>query len=306
MSGHAEAAAPATVVTGMPRLWGVDPSATLDACPGSGIAAARMKVAGRRAVASPAMRDVHIVSWVLAGEARHEIWNDERQVYSGPVPDRTINIVRAGVAPRALIARSIDVLHIYVPNDLLVGEALHLGRNASSVELIDPRSRPDPIMGSLAEALLAGMTEPSQVARLFSDHIGHAIALHLLRGHSNLANLRLVETRKGGLAPWQEMRVSDYLQDHLSEDVSLAELAGLIGLTSFHLCRAFKASTGLPPHRWRQQRRMERARELLETSELSVGEIAAAVGYAEPSPFAAAFRKAYGASPSAYRRTRRL
>ena len=97
----------------------------------------------------------------------------------------------------------------------------------------------------------------------------------------------------------------NHLQDHLADDVSLAELAALVGLSSYHLCRAFKASTGLPPHRWRLARRIERARELLEHSEISITDVAAAVGYEDPSQLAAVFRKTLGMSPTRYRRERR-
>lgn len=109
----------------------------------------------------------------------------------------------------------------------------------------------------------------------------------------------------GGLTPRQLKRVSDHLLDHLADDVSLAELAALVGLSAHHLCRAFKASTGLPPHRWRLARRIERARELLEHSEISITDVAAAVGYEDPSQLAAVFRKTLGMSPTRYRRERR-
>jgi len=136
---------------------------------------------------------------------------------------------------------------------------------------------------------------------LYSD----GLVLQLLGLLLHLRDRRGGEQRKGGLAPWQVRRVSEYLDDHLAEDVSLADLGELLGLSPFHLCRAFKQSTGLPPHRWRQQRRMERARALLESTTDPVTEIAAAIGYGDPSQFAAAFRKSVGVTPTQYRRERR-
>jgi AraC family transcriptional regulator len=111
---------------------------------------------------------------------------------------------------------------------------------------------------------------------------------------------------RGGLAPWQVKRVSDYIQSDLAADPGLAELASIVGLSTEHFCRAFKASTGLPPHAWLVSRRIERARELLERTNLPVEEIAAQVGYAEPSHLARMFRRAHGVSPTQYRRERRL
>ncbi len=111
---------------------------------------------------------------------------------------------------------------------------------------------------------------------------------------------------KGGLAPHHLRLVRDYLEERLAEDVTLAELAALTGLSPHHLCRAFKQSTGLPPHRWRQARRIERAREMLERPDVSIAEIAAACGFASQQHFTTAFKNHVGATPSAYRRERRI
>jgi AraC family transcriptional regulator len=81
-------------------------------------------------------------------------------------------------------------------------------------------------------------------------------------------------------------------------------LAGLVGLSVYHFCRAFKAATGDPPHRWRLLRRMERARELLQATDWPIGHIATAVGYAETAAFSSAFRRVVGCSPRAFRAQR--
>jgi AraC family transcriptional regulator len=96
------------------------------------------------------------------------------------------------------------------------------------------------------------------------------------------------------------------MQSDLCADPGLAELAALVDLSAEHFCRAFKASTGLPPHAWFVAHRVERARELLDSTNLPVEEVAAQVGYAEPSHFARMFRRTHGRSPTQYRRERRL
>jgi AraC family transcriptional regulator len=118
--------------------------------------------------------------------------------------------------------------------------------------------------------------------------------------------LRLRETPLkmpvGGLAPWQLKRVTEKLSADLSQDICLADLAALIDMSPFHLCRAFSASTGEPPHRWRTTRRVERAETLLVKTELPVTEIAAQVGYEAPSQLSTVFRDRRGMSPTEYRR----
>jgi len=84
-------------------------------------------------------------------------------------------------------------------------------------------------------------------------------------------------------------------------EVSLAELAASVNLSPFHFARAFKRSTGLPPHRFQQRLRMESARELLRTTQLSVTDIALRVGYGSSQALARAFRRDAGATPAEFR-----
>lgn len=121
--------------------------------------------------------------------------------------------------------------------------------------------------------------------------------------------LRLRQTRAkppvGGLAPWQERRCCEYLRAHLAENVSLAALAGIANLSPFHFARMFKQATGLPPHAYQRRLRCEKAQELLLATDLSIGDIAAAVGYETPQAFARMFRAETGAAPSDWRREKR-
>ncbi|HZF43782.1 MAG TPA: AraC family transcriptional regulator [Sphingomonadaceae bacterium] len=110
---------------------------------------------------------------------------------------------------------------------------------------------------------------------------------------------------EGGLAPWQVRRVCDYLSSHLDHDHSLAELAGLIDLSTFHFCRAFKRSTGTTPHAWLTHRRVERAKDVMSAdSDVGLTEVALSVGYGSQSAFGTAFRRVTGTTPSAWRRER--
>ena len=108
----------------------------------------------------------------------------------------------------------------------------------------------------------------------------------------------------GGLAPWQCKRAKEIMLDDLSVSPSLAEIAATCGLSSRHFLRAFKASNGMPPHRWLLKARVERAREMLEKTAESVGEIANACGFADQSHLTRTFRKLFGTPPGAWRRTR--
>jgi AraC family transcriptional regulator len=107
-------------------------------------------------------------------------------------------------------------------------------------------------------------------------------------------------------AAWREVEAArTYLHDHIGDDVSLGSLARVVGLSPFHLAREFRREVGMPPHRYLTWLRMERARDLLERSNLPVTEICRIVGFGTLSHFGSTFRRHVGASPSEYRRRTR-
>jgi AraC-like DNA-binding protein len=108
----------------------------------------------------------------------------------------------------------------------------------------------------------------------------------------------------GGLAPWQVRRVTEYLREHLAESVEMATLAGIACLSKAHFSRAFKVSTGLPPHRWLLNARIARAREMLIDGDLPLAEISLAVGFADQAHFTRTFGAIVGTSPRAWQRAR--
>lgn len=111
---------------------------------------------------------------------------------------------------------------------------------------------------------------------------------------------------KGGLAAGQVRKVTDRLSDRIATGISLPELAAGTGLSTFHFLRSFKASLGVPPHRYLKLLRIQRAKDLLAESRMSVFEIAIEVGYDSSQALARIFRQEIGMSPLSYRRLRRL
>ena len=112
--------------------------------------------------------------------------------------------------------------------------------------------------------------------------------------------------RAKGLAPWQLRRVREFFEAHLTEDLSLQEVAELVGLSQSQFARAFKTSTGAPPHRWFVVARIKRAQELLLRDGLSLAEVSVRTGFADQSHFTKAFRRVTGTSPGQWRRARKF
>jgi len=99
----------------------------------------------------------------------------------------------------------------------------------------------------------------------------------------------------------QASRIAAYMNDELAQDLTLAELAAITGLTRFHFSRCFKGTFGETPYQYLTRIRILRAKELLASTPLYVSEIAAAVGFHDVTSFSRRFSQYEGISPRRYR-----
>jgi AraC-like DNA-binding protein len=159
---------------------------------------------------------------------------------------------------------------------------------------------PDPVMHGLAQALVAAMEQPGEGTSLFADYIALAFHAHVLRAYGNVAVGPL--STRGGLAPWQLRRACDFIEGNLDGDPSIADVAAECGLSSSYFAKAFKQTTGVPPHAWLSMKRIERAKQLLSGTKLELAEIALACGFVDQSHFSRTFLSSEGCSPGRWRR----
>ena len=152
-----------------------------------------------------------------------------------------------------------------------------------------------------AQKLMALIAGPQPDDCSYLEALGVVLAHELMR--LNQGNTNGQAAIRGGLAAWQQRIVTSYIEEHLAEAVPLAKLAELAGLSTYHFCRAFKQSFGVPPHRYHTSQRIERAKALLAKPSFTVTDIGLTVGFSETSSFTAAFRKATGLTPTAYHRS---
>ncbi|TBU77027.1 helix-turn-helix transcriptional regulator [Phytopseudomonas daroniae] len=103
-----------------------------------------------------------------------------------------------------------------------------------------------------------------------------------------------------GLEPRAVMQAKELLASRLGEPPSLEELAAAVNLSPFHFARVFRRSTGLPPHAWLQQRRLEQARALLRDGCAPLN-VALQLGFSDQSHLGRQFKQAYGVAPGEYR-----
>lgn len=176
-------------------------------------------------------------------------------------------------------------------------DELQTGR---SPELVPRLNFDDGKLFLILKLISAEAESPGLHEHLYIEQLIDLLCLQLLRTHC--ANPLVERRRIGGLAPWQVRCVESFMQDRLEDRIELQDLADLVHLSRFHFCTAFRKATGQTPYQRLVRIRMDRARQLLASSRLSVTEVALAVGFETPSAFAQAFRSCFAMTPREFRR----
>jgi AraC-like DNA-binding protein len=176
-----------------------------------------------------------------------------------------------------------------------------LSANLDPEVLAIPRLRfADDRIWTLVKLLADAVDDPDPSAQLYGDGLVAAITALTFVGR------REPETVSSqGLTPWQLRRVVEYLNNHLSSRIELAQLASLVGLSQSHFSRSFKAATGKSPYQWQLDARIQRAQALMIKDPFAtLDEVAEATGFADAAHFGRTFRKNLGVSPGAWRKDR--
>ena len=132
--------------------------------------------------------------------------------------------------------------------------------------------------------------------------IAQAIAIHLARNYAE--KLDDARVASPSLPGYKLRRITDWMAQHVADNLNLDQLAAQVGLSKFHFDRLFKRAVGLSPSRYQINLRMNEARRLLRETKKSVVDVALDVGYTNPSHFAKLFRRENGLTPSEYRQQR--
>jgi AraC family transcriptional regulator len=156
----------------------------------------------------------------------------------------------------------------------------------------------DTVVTHLGLALLPAFENPDQASLLFFDYVTMALCAHVVHRYGNGP----AKWIRGGLTPRQERRAKELLSANLDGEVCLSDLARDCGLSVSHFIRAFRKSTGIPPHRWLLHQRVAKAKDLLRSSSLTISEIALACGFVDQSHLNRVFVRMVGASPGVWRR----
>ncbi len=129
---------------------------------------------------------------------------------------------------------------------------------------------------------------------LEQDHAQEVVNAYL---SATLAPVEVV----GGLPPRRLQRVFAHVRENIAQELAVAELAQVVGMSQYYFSKLFKLSTGTTPHQFVMRQRVERAQELLRESRTPLAEVATHVGFETQSHFTSVFRRLCGATPKHYR-----
>ena len=206
-------------------------------------------------------------------------------------------IMPAGVPHADVWDQPGDFTLLIVEPSRLAEAAFHPGE-AAGIEIVPQFAMRDPLLSEIGAALQAEMRTNNPGTALYAEHLTGALAAHLIRRYSLT---KPPSAGRRGLSTQQLQRALEFIHDHIESDLSLAQVAAAAYLSPYHFARLFKLAVGVPPHQYIIAQRIQRARRLLASPELSVEEISWRVGFSSQSHFIAQFRRLVGMSPGEYR-----
>jgi AraC family transcriptional regulator len=207
-----------------------------------------------------------------------------------------IDVFPAGVSEDWFEDDASEHLRLRLPDSLVRVAAEEMGLDPDRASIAPRCLFRDVQIEHIAWALAEEDRATSPHGLLYRESLGMALAVHLLARYP----ARAPELR-AGLSAQALARITEYIEAHLTEDVSLLRLARVSGVSASHLRALFKRTVGIPIHEYVIQRRVERARMLLVQSALPASQVAAEAGFSHQSHMARCMRKLLGFTPSSVR-----
>jgi AraC family transcriptional regulator len=242
----------------------------------------------------------HLVLLSLTKDCKGEI-RTSSGFNARPQASGDVCVIPSGHPFTATLEGEAEYLAVYLDPSLVLRAAAEGAHAASGggVEVIEKSSVHDPLVVQIGQALLAELEADAPGGRLYAESLANVLAVHLLRHYTTSGG----DVRRfiGGLSGQRLRRVLAFVADNYEHDLSLDDLAGEAGMSTFHFAREFKRATGTTPHQHLIKFRVEHAKALLAEGELPLAEVGLRSGFSHQSHFTRLFRKLTGTTPQAYR-----
>jgi AraC family transcriptional regulator len=159
----------------------------------------------------------------------------------------------------------------------------------------------DETLTRLARALVGEMSVEQLGHAAMLDALVRQVVIHLLRCHLTVRKSDQIELSRAGPVDRRLRRAIEFMHDNFGREIAVEEIASAAYLSEYHFARFFKQISGVTPHVYLANLRLERARKLLAETALPISEIASLVGYQSQSHFTKMFKSVTGVTPRVYR-----
>lgn len=170
-------------------------------------------------------------------------------------------------------------------------------------EILPYFATPDPLIYQFCQVLKSELELGESCSRFYVAHLIAALSIHLIRHYS--AKEQVIRDYTDGLSKCKLQRAISYINEHLTENLSLKEISTVVEMSPYYFTRLFKQSTGQNAYQYVMHCRMERAKHLLCKQDLTIIEIAQQVGFQNQSHFTNTFRKYTSTTPRIYRKSKK-
>jgi AraC family transcriptional regulator len=217
-----------------------------------------------------------------------------------PFPNGTISLVNLALDPTAYPKDVSDCFNFLIPRATFD----QLADDHGADRIVELAVRPgiaanDAIVLHLGDCLIPAIERYLRTDDQFVDRITTALNIHFARVYGGMHFPPPLVS--GGLAPWQLRLARDRINASLDEGFSLKQIARECRLSASHFVKAFARSTGISPHRWLMQRRVDVAKDLMLSTDTSLAEISLKCGFSDQSHFTRVFAEATGETPGRWR-----
>jgi AraC family transcriptional regulator len=239
----------------------------------------------------------HFLQLQLKGPARFE-WTVGGRTRSAVANPGTIFVISRGTYDRVQWTSSTDRVALAL-HPHLITHALEETDHLQDIELKQHFGTTDPHIESLILALRADLQDGSPAGRLYGESLATALAVYLQKRYAAVTPKSF--QWRGGMPGIRLNRVLEYIRANIGQDLRLSALAEIANMSPHYFSELFKQSTGLSPHRYVLQAKIERAKEHLRDLRVNVFEASVLTGFADQSYFTKVFRRVVGVTPTEFR-----
>jgi AraC family transcriptional regulator len=243
--------------------------------------------------------DCHVVGIALQPMLEIIYYAARKLIHTGHLARGSMYVNEPRMPARVIFRGAHDVIHLHVPNAMISEYADSERVRSRTTPLVADHPIVDPVIERLARELIHAEELGGAFGQSYADGISLAIIAQLLGGGADGATTG--RRRVTGLSKWRLKRATEYMAANLSEPISHTDIATAAGLSRMHFAAQFRVATGLRPHEYLLQQRIERAQALMLTTRMPLAQIALEVGFKTQAHFTTVFARLVGETPRLWR-----